>query len=101
MHLGSPTGTMKNIHGLPTYVANPPEGVTPIGIIVYIPDAFGWQFVNNRILADHYAKRGNFLVYLPDFMNGSFAFSWPLRNHNNRMRIKEEVRNGKEADDEE
>lgn len=35
-----------------------------------IPDAFGWDFVNNRILCDHYAKRGGFLVYLPEFMNG-------------------------------
>jgi dienelactone hydrolase len=57
------------------YVAKPPEGVTPKGIIVIIPDVFGWDFVNNRILSDHYAERGGFLVYLPDFMNGS---SMPL-----------------------
>jgi hypothetical protein len=26
--------------------------------------------VNNRILADHYADKGKYLVYLPEFMNG-------------------------------
>ncbi|TVY33575.1 Protein AIM2, partial [Lachnellula cervina] len=66
-----PTGTETIIHGLPTYVAQPADGVTPKGIIVYITDGFGWDFVNNRVLADHYAKRGGFLVYIPDFMNGN------------------------------
>lgn len=40
------------------------------GIIIIVPDAFGWEFVNNRILADNYAEKGKYLVYLPDFMNG-------------------------------
>ena len=71
-----PTGTETSIHGLPTYVAQPADGVTPEGIIVFITDAFGWDFVNNRVLADHYAKRGGFLVYVPDFMNGLFRFSF-------------------------
>ncbi len=35
-----------------------------------ISDAFGWSFVNNRILADKYAKNGHFRVFLPDFMDG-------------------------------
>jgi hypothetical protein len=70
-HLGNPTGTLETIHGLETYVASPGDGVTPKGIVVYIPDAFGMHFVNNKILADHYAKRGGVLVYLPDFMNGN------------------------------
>ncbi|KAF4628251.1 hypothetical protein G7Y89_g9897 [Cudoniella acicularis] len=65
-----PTGTETTIHGLPTYVASPDEGVTPKGIIVFITDAFGWKFVNNRVLSDHYAKKGGFLVYCPDFMDG-------------------------------
>src|ERR1700678_4039379 len=67
---GTPVGTTTTIHGLPTYVATPPKGVTPKGIIVVISDAFGWEFVNNRILADNYAQKGGFLVYLPEFMNG-------------------------------
>ncbi|KFY23050.1 hypothetical protein V493_06135 [Pseudogymnoascus sp. VKM F-4281 (FW-2241)] len=65
---GTPTGTETIIHGLPTYVTVP-EGQSK-GLIVYIPDAFGWKFRNNRVLADQYAKKGGFTVYLPDFMDG-------------------------------
>ena len=53
------------------YIAEPEDGKKPAGIIVIISVAFGWEFVNNRILADHYAARGNFKVYLPDFMDGT------------------------------
>lgn len=67
-----PSGTETTIHGLPTYVAQPEDGITPKGIIVMITDAFGWDFVNNRVLCDHYAKKGGFLVYCPDFMNGLY-----------------------------
>lgn len=36
-----------------------------------VPDAFGWELNNSRILADAYAKRvGNVTVYLPEFMDG-------------------------------
>ncbi|KAE8440905.1 hypothetical protein EG329_006326 [Mollisiaceae sp. DMI_Dod_QoI] len=66
-----PTGTETTIHGLRTYVAQPKDGITPKGIIVIITDAFGWEFPNNRVLSDHYAKKGGFLVYCPDFMNGN------------------------------
>lgn len=62
---------MTKLHGLDVYVAEPaggPDAVT--GIIIIIPDAFGWEFVNNRILADHYAEKSKYKVYLPDFMNG-------------------------------
>ncbi|KAL3420300.1 Protein AIM2-like protein 3 [Phlyctema vagabunda] len=63
------TGKWVTIHGLRTYVAEPESGVTPKGLIVYITDAFGPDFVNNRVLCDRYA-RGDFLVYCPDLMNG-------------------------------
>lgn len=69
-HIGNPWGTTVIIHGIPTYIVSPPDGVTPKGIVVHITDAFGWEFVNNRNLCDHYAERGEFLVYMPDFMNG-------------------------------
>jgi hypothetical protein len=58
------------IYSLSLDVARPPEGVTPKGIIVHIHDAFGWQFINNRLLSDSYAERGGYIVYMPDFMNG-------------------------------
>ncbi|KAF7951960.1 hypothetical protein EAE96_007257 [Botrytis aclada] len=65
------TGKETTIHGLPTYVAEPENGNAPKGIVVIITDAFGWNFVNNRVMADRYAKGGGFLVYCPDFMDGN------------------------------
>ncbi|KAF8862700.1 hypothetical protein BDZ45DRAFT_570006, partial [Acephala macrosclerotiorum] len=63
VHVENSTGTVTTIHDLPTYVAQPGDGVTPKGVVVVmIPHAFGWGFASNRILSDHHAKRG-FLVY--------------------------------------
>ncbi|KAF2094243.1 alpha/beta-hydrolase [Rhizodiscina lignyota] len=70
LHEGTPTGTVETLYGLATYVASPPSGTAPKGTVVIIPDAFGWKFNNNRILADNYAKKGSFRVLLPDFMGG-------------------------------
>jgi len=67
-----PTGTVTTIHGLPTYVSKPEGDGVPKGLVVMIPDAFGWDFVNCRIVADKISK-GGFLVYLPNFMNGASA----------------------------
>lgn len=73
VHEGEPRGQMTQVLGLPTYVSNPPEERPAKGIIVIIPDAFGIDFVNNKILADHYAEKGGYRVYLPDFMEGMRA----------------------------
>jgi dienelactone hydrolase len=70
LHTGTPTGTVQTLYDLPTYVASPPSGAATKGTVVIIPDAFGWTFSNNRILADSYAQKGNFRVLLPDFMDG-------------------------------
>ncbi|KUI69748.1 Protein AIM2 [Cytospora mali] len=53
-------------------------GKTAKGIVVIIPDAFGIDFVNNKILADTYATKGDYKVYLPDFMLGHSCPSWIL-----------------------
>ena len=68
----APTGKEEVIHGRNTYIAEPASGAPTIGIIIIVPDAFGLPFVNNKILADHYASKVNCLVYLPDFMDGHF-----------------------------
>ena len=70
-----PTGTVTRMHGLDVYVAEPPaDGQAPApaarGIVVIIPDAFGWDFVNIRQMADNIARKGGFRVYAPDFMKG-------------------------------
>ncbi|KAF2725800.1 hypothetical protein K431DRAFT_280520 [Polychaeton citri CBS 116435] len=69
LHTGTPTGRIEKVFGLDTYVAEPPCG-NPKGVVVIVPDAFGIGLPNNRILADEYARTGNFKVYLPDFMDG-------------------------------
>lgn len=70
VHEGQPRGRTVKLHGLDAYASEPADGRAACGIVVIIPDAFGWEFVNNRILADHYADKGGYRVYLPDFMNG-------------------------------
>ncbi|KAF3492409.1 Dienelactone hydrolase [Arthroderma uncinatum] len=72
-HEGNPSGEVTTLHGLEVYIAKPAGDIAPRGIIIIIPDAFGWEFINNRLLADHYAERGGYLVYLPEFMNGHAA----------------------------
>jgi hypothetical protein len=74
---GIPRGKEAVVHGRNTYIAQPEDGCTVEGIIMIVPDAFGWQFVNNRILADHYALRGNYRVYLPEFMDGNVTAHMP------------------------
>ena len=69
---GAPTGRWDTVYGLRTYIAGPTAGKQTLGIIVIISDAFGVDFVNNQILADHYASATQYLVYLPDFMDGQF-----------------------------
>ena len=70
---GKPKGRIEEVYGRKTYIAEPPEGKQPKGIIGVVPDAFGLPFVNNQILADHYSAMGQYLVYLPDFMDGKWA----------------------------
>ncbi|KAI8154251.1 hypothetical protein K4K49_011626 [Colletotrichum sp. SAR 10_70] len=65
-----PQGTEETVSGLPTYVARPEPGREPAGIVVVIPDVFGWKLRNTRALADAYAKRIPAVVLLPEVMNG-------------------------------
>lgn len=56
---GTPSGREERLAGSPTYVT----GDNPKAAVLYVHDALGWQFVNARLLADHYAKevRNSFL----------------------------------------
>ena len=56
------------IHGLNTYVIG--NRTNPRGIIVIYSDIFGLALPNNKIIADSYAKSGEWLVYLTDFFQG-------------------------------
>ncbi|EGR51757.1 uncharacterized protein TRIREDRAFT_33169, partial [Trichoderma reesei QM6a] len=70
VHEGDPRGKVTHAYGLETYVVEPSNGQPPKGIVVLLPDGFGWEFVNLRLLADQYADMGGFKVYAPEFMNG-------------------------------
>ncbi|MCJ1465558.1 hypothetical protein MMC07_004176 [Pseudocyphellaria aurata] len=72
LHEGTPVGREEKLHGLPTYVTDPPNGGPPAANIVIVSDVFGWKLPNTRLLADTYAKRGNYRVYVPEFMNGHY-----------------------------
>ncbi len=87
VHSGTPTGSTAKIHNVNTYVASPPNGTPPRGIIVVVPDVFGWTFSNTRVLADSYAKKGNFTVYVPDFMNGKPSRSDGIRLKEARLTL--------------
>ncbi|KAJ5607073.1 hypothetical protein N7537_003692 [Penicillium hordei] len=86
VHEGTPRGEVTTLHGLKAYTTKPSNGEAHRGIIIIVPDAFGWEFVNNRILADNYADKGKYLVYLPDFMNGHAAPVSMLHNTRELLR---------------
>jgi len=67
LHTAQPSGSEQEIHSLPTYVTT---GEANRGIIVIIPDMFGWQLPNTRLLADKIRRETGATVYVPDFMAG-------------------------------
>ena len=69
-HPGETKGVTGNLHGFPTYIAAPSNNAEIKGIVVMIPDAFGWEFVNLRLLADTFAERLGVRCLLPEFMGG-------------------------------
>lgn len=68
IHAGLPQGKEETIHGLNTYVIG--NRTNPRAIIVVYSDIFGLGLPNNKLIADAYAKSGEYLVYLPDFFKG-------------------------------
>ena len=79
VHEGTPKGSLAKVHGLNTYISEPAEGKPVKGIVIIIPDAFGVEFINNKLLADHLAEKGDYKVFLPDFMKGTlFLISSPI-----------------------
>lgn len=71
IHNEAPNGTEDVIHSLQTYVAS---GDSMKGVIVIIPDVFGWVLPNVRLLADGFARKTGLTVYVPDFMSGRYFF---------------------------
>ena len=50
VHDGAPTGSDTTLGSLPAYLAAPPSGVSPKGVLLILTDVFGHRFVNVRLL---------------------------------------------------
>jgi len=68
LHEGTPEGKFETIGGVKTYVATPTVDYPKDKAILFLTDAFGYQLVNNLLLADAFAKNG-FQVYLIDLFS--------------------------------
>ncbi|TLD31485.1 hypothetical protein PspLS_01763 [Pyricularia sp. CBS 133598] len=66
----TPRGSTTRLHGLDSYITEPSDGRPIEGVVVVVSDAFGWEFENTRLLADHYADKGGYRVVVPDFLGG-------------------------------
>ncbi|KAM0331586.1 hypothetical protein ACHAQA_003265 [Verticillium albo-atrum] len=69
-HDGKPIGTEDTIHGVFTYVAEPKSGTDATSTIILITDAFGFNLVNSKLLADIYAAKTGCRVLVPDIIPG-------------------------------
>ena len=87
LHSGEPCGRVETLHDFPCYISDPPNNVAPKGVIVIIPDAFGWELPNSRVLADNYAKRLGCQVLLPEVMDGN-RLDWSMLDPLNAMTDK-------------
>jgi len=62
---GTDEGKYEVINGIKTYVATPKADYPKDKAIIYLPDVFGLELPNNRLLVDDFARNG-FKVYSPD-----------------------------------
>ncbi|KAI8584498.1 hypothetical protein K450DRAFT_296018 [Umbelopsis ramanniana AG] len=63
LRTGTPTGKEVTLAGRQAYFAAAANG-KPVGALLYITDAFGWDVSNARLLADTYAADGDLDVYI-------------------------------------
>lgn len=73
IHEGTPKGKEETIHDVLTYVAAPETGTTSDSKIIFITDVFGFNLVNNKLLADKYAVDTGCLVLMPSVIPGGGA----------------------------
>ncbi|EHK20865.1 uncharacterized protein TRIVIDRAFT_50504 [Trichoderma virens Gv29-8] len=73
IHEGTPKGKEETIHHVLTYVATPEKGIASSSKIIFITDVFGFNLVNNKLLADKYAADTGCLVLMPSVIPGGGA----------------------------
>ncbi|KAM0754303.1 chlorocatechol-degradation protein [Meredithblackwellia eburnea MCA 4105] len=69
IHEGESKGTIRELGGVKTYVALESGGFDSSAAIILLPEVFGLELINARLLADSFAANG-FQVYIPDFLAG-------------------------------
>lgn len=70
-HTGAVYGQNITYQGIKLYETKPSCRQPQIGV-VYLTDAFGIEFINNRLLADSFARAG-FYTVIPDILQGDPA----------------------------
>lgn len=80
VHTAQPTGHLETIHNVHTYISR--GGAPSNSTIVFLTDGFGFNLVNNKLLADQYASRTGLRVLVPNLLPGGGV---PLR----MMRLSE------------
>ncbi|KAG1817091.1 dienelactone hydrolase [Suillus subaureus] len=68
-HAGEPQGTIDIIDGVACYVATPTVDYPKDKVILFLPDVFGIELINTKLLADDFATNG-FKVVAVDYFNG-------------------------------
>lgn len=68
LHEGTPKGGLKTIAGLETYCVGEEHGND--NVLVICTDVFGHKFQNTQLIADQFAKLGNYKVLVPDILKG-------------------------------
>ncbi|KAG9309440.1 alpha/beta-hydrolase [Chiua virens] len=68
-HEGTPEGKVIELDGVKVYFAKPTGDYPKDKAILFLPDVFGIELINARLLADDFAKNG-FQVYAIDYFGG-------------------------------
>ncbi|KAJ6514487.1 Alpha/Beta hydrolase protein [Mycena vitilis] len=68
-HDGTPQGQIIELGGVTCYVATPSVDYPKDKAVLFLTDALGLELVNNKLLADDYARNG-FKTIVPDLFNG-------------------------------
>ncbi|KAJ7484531.1 dienelactone hydrolase endo-1,3,1,4-beta-D-glucanase [Mycena latifolia] len=68
-HEGTPEGKIETIGGIECYVATPTADYPKDKVVLFLSDAFGLSLVNNKLLADDFARNG-FKTIAPDYLHG-------------------------------
>ncbi|PCH44448.1 alpha/beta-hydrolase [Wolfiporia cocos MD-104 SS10] len=69
IHEGEPEGKIEQFAGVECYIATPSGEYPKDKALLFLTDVFGIPLVNNKLLADGFARNG-FKVVMPDIMAG-------------------------------